>query len=460
MKDLRYGRDDAIVALATPPAQSALAVIRTSGEGTFEKLAPLFSRPQALAAAPGHSLVYGRLMDPADGAVLDEVTLGVYRAPRSFTGQDAVEIFCHGSPAGLRRLLAALQRAGFRDAAPGEFTLRAFLAGKIDLTQAEAVHEVVSAQTEAGHRLALHRLGGALHEAIETVKRRLMDFLAVVNIQLDYAEDDAGDDLPLPKEPLNEARARLDELAASFAEGHLYEEGVLVVLAGRTNAGKSSLFNLFLREDRSIVSDEHGTTRDYVEQRVSLGGLPVRLFDTAGLRSTDSAVEAEGIRRSRALLHQAQIVLYLVDGAAGLAPEDEAELAPLRDHPGLIKVWNKIDAAQAPAGATQAPAGWLGLSAKTGLGFPALEAAIRSHLGLHARMGTGEAVVQSLRQKTLIDRARQALGQVAFALEAGLPIDMIALDLKEALDALGEITGEVSTEDMLDHMFGRFCVGK
>lgn len=453
MNHFSYGTHDLICALATPWAESALAVIRTSGPGCADTLAGLFSRPEALRAAPGNTILYGHLKDRSE-KILDEVTLGIYRAPRSYTGQEAVEIFCHGSLPGIKSILEALEEAGFRQAGPGEFTLRAFLNRKMDLTRAEAVQEIITAKSSQAQTLALHRLSGRLEDRINGVKKTLLDFLSLVNIQLDYAEDDAGDDIPLPLEGIRESLGRIKALADSFRTGQIYQEGVRVVLAGKTNAGKSSLFNLFLKEDRSIVSDEHGTTRDYLENWISLRGIPVRLFDTAGLRETENLVEAEGIRRSRMVLDSAHLILYLVDGTAGPGEEDLAFLQEWEPGGKVVKVWTKADLRG------DIPPGWRGISSLTGQGFDDLEEDIHRRILGNAAPLSGEPVVDSLRQKNLLDRTAAALEGVILSVENGLPIDMTALDLKDALDALGEITGEITTEDILDHMFSRFCVGK
>jgi tRNA modification GTPase len=453
MKDLVYSVDDPIFALATPWAESALGVVRISGKGVIEQFAPLFSRPEELKKAQGQTIHYGRVRD-LQGQTLDEINLAVFRAPRSYTGEDSLEISCHGSLPGIQRILEALQKAGFRPAGPGEFTLRAFLNKKMDLTQAEAVQEIVTSKSIRAQNLALHRLGGSIHQRIEGIKAHLLNLLSQVDIQLDYAEDDV-EDLDFPLEGLRKAKEAIQELIATYRTGKIYQEGVKVVLAGKTNAGKSSLFNLFLKEERSIVSDSHGTTRDYLESWVSLDGIPVRLFDTAGLREAEDLVEQEGIRRTKGIIQSSQIILYVVDGTRGLSPEDEAELAQWEDQDSLLCLWNKVDQYQGPV-----PQGFLPLSAVTGQGFVALEAQIKNLIFGGKQAVEGDVVIDSLRQKDLLERALTALSTVESAINEGLSMDMVALDLKEAMDALGEITGEVTTSDILNNMFSNFCVGK
>jgi tRNA modification GTPase len=453
MKDLVYSVDDPIFALATPWAESALGVVRISGKGVITQFSSLFSRPNDLQKAPGQSILYGRILDQ-NAQPLDEVNLAVYRSPRSYTGEDSLEISCHGSLPGLQRILDTLQKAGFRPAGPGEFTLRAFLNKKMDLTQAEAVQEIVSSKSAQAQSLALHRLGGSIQERIETIKGRLLNLLSQVDIQLDYAEDDV-EDLDFPMEGLLRSKNEIRDLVATYRTGRIYQEGVKVVLAGRTNAGKSSLFNLFLKEERSIVSEVHGTTRDYLESWVSLDGIPVRLFDTAGLRQAEDLVEKEGIRRTKGIIEASQIILYVVDGTRGLTPEDEQELEAWQDQRGLIQIWNKVDQST-----REVPRCFLPLSAETGQGLTQLEDKIKLLIFGGQASVPGDVMIDSLRQKVLLDRSLNALEAVEAGIRNGISLDMVALDLKEAMDSLGEITGEVTTSDILNNMFSNFCVGK
>ena len=454
--DAVYG--DRIAALATPYAESALAVVRVSGAGSIAAIASVFSRPEALTTAPGNTIHHGYLSE--GGSSVDEVMVAVYRAPRSYTGEESAEIFCHGSPQGIQAILDLLFRNGFRQADPGEFTLRAFLNGKVDLTQAEAVKELVSARSRTAHGLALDRLGGSVFKWIDRVKGRLLHIMAAVDIQLDYPDDElesagAASEV-IPPGIILECEAQLHSLVATYRTGRLYQEGVKVAIAGRTNAGKSSLFNLMLREERSIVSEVHGTTRDYIEGTVVIEGIPVRLFDTAGLRATSESVESEGIRRSGLLIESAACVLYVVDGIEGLTRADEETLAALSERSGVIPVWNKVDSPSAK----EAPSGFVSLSAASGEGLPLLHARMLREIAGEIRLGEGEPVIDSLRQKQLIDRSLGALERVKEGLSAGMPLDVVALDMQESLNALGEITGEVTTDDILGEMFSGFCVGK
>lgn len=452
MVNLAYDPDEPICALATAWGESALAIVRTSGEGSIERVARVFSRGDALRSAAGNTLLHGWLA--RSGEVIDEVVVAVYRAPASYTGQEGVEITCHGSIPGVGRILALLKEQGFRDASPGEFTLRAFLNKKLDLTQAEAVNEIVAARTRAAHDLALHRLGGAVHDRIEAAKQHLTKLAGMIEVGLDYPEDEVPGELVSVLPELADIRRDLDQLADTYRTGKLYQDGIRVAICGKTNAGKSSLFNLFAREERSIVSTFHGTTRDYIETSIAIEGIPIALYDTAGLRNSEDPIEAEGIRRSERIIENADLVLYLVDGAAGLTLEDEGFL---RDQEGsrLLPLWNKVDEASLPV-----PAGFLAVSAKTGQGMGAVQEAILERARGGGVALSGEVVIDSQRQKELLDRCSEALGNIEEGIENGMPSDAVALDVREALDALGEITGEVTSADILNTMFAGFCVGK
>ncbi len=454
-------RERPIAALATAPGRSALAVIRCSGPRAIELCARCFSPGDALAAALGYGMVHGWLMDPGNGERVDEVIAAVFRAPRSFTGEDSVEIYCHGSGAVTTRALALLEGAGFAPALPGEFSFRAFINGKTDLVKAEAINELASANCEAARQDALQRLSGELSKAYKDLRDDLLDLLAELEARLDYPADE-GEGEGLETESglllrLNTCRDRARRLAEGYIAGKLRQEGALVVVAGRPNAGKSSLFNLIAREERAIVSSEPGTTRDWLEVWVEVSGYALRLVDTAGLRQALGEIEAEGVRRSLELSARADIVLYMVDGRKGLVAEDEDFLSR---HPEAIKLWNKIDLGEC----SEPPAGWLGLSAKKGAGLPLLEAAI---IGKLAALSGGGAASQkeaprlaSARQKTLLDQCRAALDSAQAAAARGLPLDALALDIREAADYLGQISGEITSEEVFDRIFGAFCLGK
>ncbi|MDR2419529.1 MAG: tRNA uridine-5-carboxymethylaminomethyl(34) synthesis GTPase MnmE [Treponema sp.] len=451
-----YGDDAPIVALATPLAETALALIRSSGKDVLALLSTVFSRPKQLLTAQGNSVIHGWIVD-TKGQRIDETLVSVYRAPRSYTGEDGADISCHGGIATVRSILRVLRGAGFREALPGEFTFRAFMNGKLDLTRAESVMELVSAKTDLAREHAVNRLAGSLKREIHDVKRLLVQVLAGTELLLDYSEDEGGaeDVAGLPDRPLaEEALSRIHALAASYRTEKLYHDGALVVIAGRPNAGKSSLFNMLIKEERSIVTDVPGTTRDWVESFISIQNIPIRLIDTAGLHASSDTVERLGIERSLSLLATANLILYLIDGVVGFTAEDAAFLRDHADRP-LIVVWNKAD--RAPSTMDDS----IATSAKTSAGLNALCAAIAAALALPAgATQTKTAGIATERQKACIDAALSSLEEVLSLAGQQKPLDIIAPLLRDAVNALGELTGEVSTADILDVMFSRFCVGK
>ena len=464
MKELSYNTEDPIAALATGWEESAIAVIRTSGTDAIELAAGVFSNKDGLRSAEGGTIVYGYVLDPETGARVDEVLAAVFRAPRSYTGEDSVEFFCHGGIPAVSVVLSALKKGGFRDAAPGEFTMRAFVNGKLDLTRAEAVHEIVTAKTAKAHSLALNRLSGALELRIEDLKRRVLDMLSSVELLLDYPEDEldgqAGE-YPLDVQAVENLCADVQRLADSFKAGKVFRDGVPAALAGRTNSGKSSLFNLLLREDRAIVSEIHGTTRDYIESWITVKGIPLRLFDTAGLRNSDNPIEAEGIKRSGEVIADAGIILYLVDAVCGLNEEDRTFLDRLQGEERLIRLWSKIDAIpnEGAYDEDQVPDGFIPISSLTGEGLAELEKAL-AEAALGKKGLDDTVVIDSMRQRDLLQRAATALDKTRSAAEEQAPLDAAAMELRDALDAMGEITGEVSSADILNNIFSNFCVGK
>ncbi len=436
---------------------SALAVIRTSGAGSLEALSRLLSGRADLASAAGGTARVAVIRDGEEE--IDQALITVFKAPRSYTGEDGAEISCHGSLPVIGRILSLLSRSGFRAAGPGEFTQRAFLNGKMDLTRAEAVNEIVRAKTDRARSLALQRLSGAVEKRIGEARDALVDLRAGIEVRLDYPEDDSGAE-KADAGLLEKARGILRGLTRSYRNGRVFQEGAAAAIAGATNAGKSSLFNALLRQDRAIVSEAHGTTRDFLEGLVAVKGIPVRFIDTAGIRPPADAVEAEGIRRAEGVISGADLVLYLVDAAAGISGADADFLgrrgAPDAPSAPVLRVWNKVDL----KGSGPAPEGFIAVSALTGQGLGELEEKIASALLDGGPSETGEPLIDSERQKVLLDRADAALGRFQEGLEAGAALDLAAVDLAEALEALGEITGEVTTAEILERMFSSFCVGK
>jgi len=465
-----YGDTSAIAAQAS---QGALALVRTSGQGALELLAQVFSRPRALLDAPGNTIVYGWIND-CGGCPIDEVLVSVYRAPHSYTGEDGADISCHGGSAVVKAVLSTLRKAGFEDALPGEFTFRSFMNGKIDLTRSESVMELVSAKTKKGLEHAVKRLSGALEKEIKTIRDTLLEAVSAAELYLDYPEDEIDEGLSSSyRKAAEETLKRLQTLTVSYHRERLHREGALVVIAGRPNAGKSSLFNALLNEDRSIVTKTPGTTRDWIEASITVEGIPLRLADTAGLRdtslnfSTTDEAEIVGMQRSRELAKEADIILYTIDTTIDanekLCKEDEMFLAEISCP--LILVWNKIDLQEPPFSIKQlSKFPNVFISAKTGKGLEELCASVADLLSqknsgmddfLEVNAGLG-----TQRQKELTEKAASLLEEALAMTDNNEPLDLISPLLREALNSLGEITGEVTSSDILELMFSRFCLGK
>ena len=437
-----YNVDEPIYAPATAYAPSALAVIRLSGKNTIEMLSQAFSSPSRLNKAAGKTLVHGYILDE-ENVRIDEVVLAVYREGSGYTGEEAVEISCHGSLVVLRRLFTRLEQLGFKRAEKGEFTFRAFMHGRMDLTQAEAVEEIIHSKSEISQEKALDRLSGKLRDSLAAVKTRLVDILASLEVQLDYAEDEIIDEWVFPEAEVSSIISSLKALSSTYGASRIYREGAKVVLAGAANAGKSSLFNLLVKEDRAIVSPVPGTTRDFIETWIDLDGIPVRLFDTAGLRSSDDMVESEGIRRSEALMDDADLIIYLVDPDDALLPENI-------DSDRTLVVYSKRD--------KRRMADDLSISSVTGEGVSDLIDEVKERLMGLSPQEDGGLSIDSERQYSYLLSCIDALESAERSKDA--PVDIMAMFFQSALESLGYITGEVTTEDLLDTLFSKFCLGK
>ena len=458
--------DDTIAAIATPPGEGGVGVVRLSGPSSLAVAAAIF-RPARPGPLRPYRLRYGHVVDPATGAAVDEALCAFMRGPRSFTREDVVEISCHGGPLPVQTTLALALVAGARLARPGEFTLRAFLSGRIDLTQAEATLDVVRAQTSAGLALAQAQLGGWLAREVRAARAGLMECLAYVTAVVDFPEDEVA-----PQDIGPQLRAGLATAAGLLAgadQGVIYRQGARAALVGRPNVGKSSLLNALLRADRAIVTPIPGTTRDTLEETANLGGIPVVLIDTAGIHDSADHVERLGVARARQALQGADLALLVLDAMVPVGPSDMAIAALTREKPTII-VWNKADAAPAAGpGCAQGPAipahipalATVPTSTITGAGIAEVaEAIIRALLG-GAPLAAGQArLVSSPRHRDALQRAVDHLRAAADSWDAGRPVDLLAGDLTVALNALGEITGETVGDDLLDLIFSRFCIGK
>ncbi|MFQ5989216.1 MAG: tRNA uridine-5-carboxymethylaminomethyl(34) synthesis GTPase MnmE [Candidatus Methylomirabilales bacterium] len=454
---------DTIAAIATPPGEGGIGIVRLSGPQALEVASRVFSPrsgadPRRVAS---HTVHLGHVVDPDTGAPIDEAYLVLMRAPRSFTGEEVVELHGHGGRVSLQAILNVVLRHGARPATPGEFTRRAFLNGRIDLAQAEAVLEIVKARTEAGVGAAMRQLQGGLSEQIQALQAELLSLLASLEASVDFPEE--GLDFP----EIGELEKQADLIAESLRgliqkarEGRLLREGATVAITGRPNVGKSSLLNALLGRERAIVSVIPGTTRDTVEEEFQIGGVPIRLIDTAGFRvETGDPVEAEGLRRTRVALEQADLTLVVLDGSEGITPLDSQAWSETRG-PGVLVV-NKIDLP---------PALSLGnyrerfrvhpcfTSAVTGQGVEALRDELQRALGGGAESEARLMMVP--RHREALERAERQLLAARTSLGDGVSPDLVALDVRSALAALGEIVGETVTEDVLDQVFQQFCIGK
>jgi len=462
--------DDTIAAIATAPGAAGLAVVRVSGSRALDVAACAF-RGAALREAATHTLHHGWVVRPGEGgARIDEAVAAVFRAPRSYTREDTVELTCHGGRLSAAQVLGALLAAGARLAGPGEFSLRAFLNGRLDLAQAEAVADVIHAETEAARTLALSQLAGGLSRTLRVLADGLNDTLAEIEARVDFAEDVGGVEVPVhARAAIAAAAGELDALLANAAYARAVREGARVPIIGRPNAGKSSLFNALLGEHRSLVTDEPGTTRDRVSEAVELGGVRVVLSDTAGLRDRAGRIEALGIAVSEAALEDSPAALWVVDAVAG-DPAGDAALAARLAGKRVVVALNKIDvagetadrAARLDADLEHAGAAWrcvVPVSALRGDGLAALRGALLAALG-GAAPGALAAAVSNARHVEALERARAALGLAAERAADGTPGEIVAIELREALAAIGEVTGDGVDPDLLDRIFGRFCIGK
>lgn len=473
----RYAPEEPIAAIATALAPSALAIVRVSGKNSIKLLSHIFSRPKTLIEAAGNTLVYGWIVDThkkksvcgqnssSSGEKLDEVMVAVYRAPKSFTGEEMAEISCHGGTSPVLAVYNLLLQSGFRAAEHGEFTFRAFINGKTDLTRAEAVREIIDSKTDESRSRAAGRLAGAVYTELERIKKLLIETLADIEAEIEYPEDENAIADAFDPQKLLRAKDELTRLASTWDSEKLYQDGARIVLCGKTNAGKSSLFNMLLKEERAIVSDVHGTTRDWIESWISFSGIPARLFDTAGLRITADTIEQAGVERSHELAQEADLILYLVDTTEGLSDEDCATIQKFTSP--VILVLNKIDKVASTekisskiASSTMLNCPQVRISSKTGAGIFELGEVVKAVLLDGTQTERTQAGLGSLRQK---QSAHEALDSLVHAIQVpalNLPLDAVVQDIEDALSFLGEITGEVSPDDILESIFSRFCVGK
>ena len=457
---------DIIAAIATGGNPTAIGIVRVSGEGCFALCDKVFRalNGKAFSAQEPRKMIYGDMLD-AEGRVIDRGLAVRFPGPHSYTGEDSAEFHCHGSPVVLRELLDALFAAGARQAKAGEFTQRAFLNGRLDLTQAEAVIDLIDAETAAAARNAAAQLDGGLRRVLEPIQDSLLDITSRFYAVVDYPDEDIEDVKPEQvAEALSSAEKQLSSLLATCQRGKVLKSGVRTAIVGRPNAGKSSLLNALAGYERAIVTDIPGTTRDTVEESVLCGGVLLRLIDTAGIRDTEDVVEQKGVERSRKALESADLVLAVVDGSVPLTDEDLEVLRLAAENPRWIAVFSKCDLWDTKAHSvgiigSPAPAASVTLSSVTGEGLGDLENAVAALFPAGDPKEAGSLLTDQ-RQEEAVRRARDAVRRAKDALENGLTPDAVLTDAEEALDSLGELTGRTAKEEIVSRIFSRFCVGK
>lgn len=465
---------DTIAAIATPIGEGGLGVIRVSGRRAIETSDAVF-RPVSgvpMIGLPTHTAHYGYARDPDSGEIIDDGVVTLFRAPRSYTGEDSLEISCHGGLVPMRRILESILKSGARLAEPGEFTKRAFLNGRLDLAQAEAVLDIIRARTDEALRVARRQFDGALSVRVRMLREDLLGVMARIEASIDFPDDVEEPDPSSIIGSLGESVSYTAALLATADRGKIYREGIQAVIIGAPNVGKSSLLNALLRESRAIVTPVPGTTRDIIEEQTNIRGIPVRTIDTAGVRDTDDIVERMGVDRARKMADQADIVLMVIDAACGFT---DADREIMREFSGksMIVVANKTDMIRMEDVRLLAESVGCWLDANIAPGIRVVKTAIPSNEGVSEledaiadTVLTGEVslsdgvIVSNIRHKRALEDAKSLLQDALQTARSGLPVDFISIDLKAAIEVLGSITGETVTEDIVDRIFSEFCIGK
>lgn len=457
---------DTIAAISTPIGEGGIGIVRISGPEALDTALKLFAVKGAVAAVEQRRLYYGTIFDPHEKWAIDDGFMVFMKGPRSYTGADVVEIHCHGGTLVLKKTLEAVVKGGARMAGPGEFTRQAFLNGKLDLAQAESVIDLIRAQTEVSLQAARGRLDGAFSRKVGEIKEALLDLLVNLEAELDFPDDEVeGLQREAIEQGLADGGGRIERLLATYEEGRAIKDGVRVLILGRPNVGKSSLLNVLLRQERAIVTPHPGTTRDVIEEVINLRGIPVRLMDTAGLRDTDDHVESIGVRLARERIETAELILLVIDVSCASFDEDLGILRSIGDKKVIVAA-NKTDLVpgrhdvEGAFGVCRV----MFISALSSTGIEELKDAIYAEAtgrpygaGLDAPPGE---LVATVRQRDALAKALEGVWRAGTALKEGLPGEFIATDLRYSIDRLGEITGETTTEDILDRVFSGFCIGK
>ncbi len=457
---------DTIAAISTPPGEGAISIVRLSGEEALPIAAKVFRSGQKnLQTVPSHTIHYGHLIDPDKEQLVDEVMVSVMKAPKTFTREDVVEINCHGGIVVVNQILQLLLRQGARLAEPGEFTKRAFLNGRMDLSQAEAVMDLIRAKTDRAMNLALNQLDGNLSQLIRSLRQEILTTLAQVEVNIDYPEYDDVEEMTtqLLVEKAKQVKQQILALLQTAQQGKILREGLSTAIIGRPNVGKSSLLNHLLQEEKAIVTEIAGTTRDVIEEYVNVRGVPLKLVDTAGIRETQDVVEKIGVERSRKALEQADLVLLVLNQNEVLSPEDEQLIAATANSKRIVLL-NKTDL---PAKLDQEKLKQLigatplfAISVLNNEGFDVFEQAIAD---LFFGGATGEkdaSYISNSRHIALLEKAVQALDEVVSGIEMGMPVDLVQMDMTRCWDYLGEVVGDSVQDELITQLFSQFCLGK
>ncbi len=457
---------DTIAAISTPPGEGAISIVRLSGEDAIKIAAKVYhSGKKNLAEVASHTIHYGHIMDPKTEEVIDEVMISVMHGPKTFTREDVVEINCHGGIVVVNQLLQLLLRQGARLAEPGEFTKRAFLNGRMDLSQAEAVMDLIRAKTDKAMQVALHQLDGNLSKLIRSLRQEILDVLAQVEVNIDYPEYDDVEELTtkLLVEKAGSVQAQLRQLLQTAKQGKILREGLSTAIIGRPNVGKSSLLNHLLQEEKAIVTDVEGTTRDVIEEYVNVRGVPLKLVDTAGIRETEDVVEKIGVERSRKALNEADLILLVLNQNEPLTIEDKRLLQQTQKMNRLV-VLNKMDL-ESHLDTSELltyikEAELLSVSVITSVGMDRLEEKI-AHLFFGGKTEEKDATyVSNTRHIGLLEQAEIALEDVQAGIAAGMPVDLVQIDMTRCWDLLGEIVGDSVQDELITQLFSQFCLGK
>lgn len=453
---------DTIAAISTPRGEGGIGIVRLSGDESLGILSKIF-KPKSkkdVKDIKSYTINYGHIYDGDE--LIDEVLVSVMKAPNTYTREDIVEINCHGGYLITQKVLELVLKSGAKIAEPGEFTRRAFLNGRLDLTQAEAVIDLIHGKTDKSISLSLNNLRGDLRDQINHLKKILLDVAAHVNVVLDYPEE--GVDEPIPEHliiELHNVKDTITKLVESYDKGKMIKEGIKTAIVGKPNVGKSSLLNSILREERAIVTSIAGTTRDTIEEIINIKGIPLIMVDTAGIRKTQDEVENIGVQKSKKMLKEADLVLFVLDSSRDFSDEDR-EIYDSIQSEKVIGILNKIDMEKKLdiTNLTKVKK-WIEISALENIGIDTLENEIHNFiLSENIEDSSEKLIITNIRHKSALEKTKKSIENIFETIDMGYPMDLIAVDLNDALDSLSEVTGEISSEDLLDHIFSNFCVGK